>query len=271
VATQSSVNFTPTFAALLELIDTLRSERGCPWDRKQTPVSASVYLIEEVFELVEAIVADDTAAIQEEMGDALFQVLFLMNLYREAGRFEPTDVLGQNIKKMIHRHPHVFGTDKVESAEQVKVRWREIKQQEKGAGKDSVLDSVPTGLPSLMRAYRISERAAAIGFDWDHLAGVVSQAEAEWREFKDELNTPEGSATEAKDRLAEELGDVLFTLVNVARLAGIHPDTALTRSTVKFIRRFKQMESRAAAQGQKLEQVSRQEKESLWVAVKAQE
>ncbi len=271
MATQNAVNFTPTFAALLELIGTLRSDKGCPWDRKQTPVSASVYLIEEVFELVEAIAADDTAAIREEMGDALFQVLFLMNLYHQEGRFEPADVLGQNIKKMIHRHPHVFGSDKVESAEQVKVRWREIKQQEKGGGIESVIDSVPSGLPALMRAYRISERAAAIGFDWDSLAGVMSQAEAEWREFKDELNASDGSATDAKDRLAEELGDVLFTLVNVARLAGIHPESALTRSSVKFIRRFKQMESSAAASGQRLEQVSRQEKEALWLAAKEQE
>ena len=271
MATNKQVMPPPTFAALLELIETLRSEDGCPWDRKQTPASLSAYLIEEVFELAEAIAADDTAAIRDEMGDVLFQVLFLMYLYRSAGRFEPTEVLGQNMRKMIHRHPHVFGSDKVESADDVKLRWQEIKQREKGAEKPSVLDTVPSGLPAMMRAYRLSERAAGVGFDWDDLAGVVSQAESEWDEFKAELEAPAPGAAPDTGRLAEEFGDVLFSLANVARMAGIHPETALSRSTAKFVRRFKQMETMAAAQGRTLDQVPGREKEALWAAVKNRE
>jgi MazG family protein len=255
----------------MELIATLRGENGCPWDRKQTPASLTVYLIEEAFELVQAITSDDTAAIRDEMGDVLFQVLFLMHLYHEQGRFGPTDVLGRNLAKMIHRHPHVFGTDKVESAGEVKERWREIKKQEKGAAAGSLMDSVPSGLPALLRAYRISERAAGIGFDWDSVKGVMVQAEAEWREFNDELAPPEGTQAPSKERIVEEFGDVLFTLVNVARLAGIHPETALSRATEKFVRRFKRMEVMAAEQGRALESVPREEMEEFWRCAKKEE
>lgn len=262
----------PTFAAVLSLIETLLGEQGCPWDRKQTPTSAIVYLVEEAFELVEAVTADDTAAILEEMGDVLFQVLFLMVLFQQAGRFGVADVLGRNLHKMIHRHPHVFGPDKLDNADQVKQRWREIKQLEKGDTVRSTLDAVPSGLPALMRAYRISERAAGIGFDWEDLSGVMAQAESEWAEFNAECGPASGDAApEKKARLAEELGDVLFTLVNVARLAGIHPETALSGATEKFVCRFKQMETLAGAQGKELNEVSRSELDALWRAVKAQE
>ncbi len=261
----------PTFAALWELIETLRGENGCPWDRKQTPQTLTVYLIEETFELVEAIAADDSAAIQEELGDVLFQVMFLLYMFHQQGRFEPTDVLGQNVRKMIHRHPHVFGADKVETAGEVKKRWAEIKQLEKGAGGGSLMDSVPAGLPALLRAYRISERAAGIGFDWDKVEGVMAQAEAEWEEFRTELNADQQEAAANRNRVEEEFGDVLFTLINVARLARIHPETALTRSTLKFIRRFKKMEAMAGEQGRSLKEVERQEMEQFWRAIKAEE
>ncbi|MCJ8500069.1 nucleoside triphosphate pyrophosphohydrolase [Desulfatitalea alkaliphila] len=270
--TPESIAPPPTFAAVLALIETLRGEQGCPWDRKQTPASAITYLVEEAFELMEAVIADDTDAILEEMGDVLFQVLFLMVLYRQAGRFKPTEVLACNLRKMIHRHPHVFGGDTLDDADQVKRRWREIKQQEKGKDRPSVLDAVPSGLPALLRAYRVSERAAGIGFDWDDLAGVTVQAESEWAEFNAERNRmPEGDGTTRKDRMAEELGDVLFTLVNVARLAGIHPETALTAATEKFVGRFKQMERMAADQGKRLDEVPRQGLDAFWERVKARE
>jgi MazG family protein len=271
VATQNKIAQVPTFAAVMELIATLRGENGCPWDRKQTPASLTVYLIEEAFELVQAITSDDTAAIRDEMGDVLFQILFLMHLYREQGRFGPTEVLGRNLAKMIHRHPHVFGTEKVESAGEVKERWREIKKQEKGAANGSLMDSVPSGLPALLRAYRISERAAGIGFDWDSVQGVMAQAEDEWREFNAELAPPEGSTGPSKERMTEEFGDILFTLVNVARLAGIHPETALSRATEKFVRRFKRMEAMAADQGRALESVSREAMEDFWREAKKAE
>ena len=262
------MNPSPTFAAVLELIAALRAENGCPWDRKQTPKSMTVYLIEEAFELVEAIQADETAAILEEMGDVLFQILFLMYLYQQEGRFSFTDVLGRNLAKMIHRHPHVFGTDKVDSAAQVKQRWRQLKQQEKGKVSESILDSVPAGLPALMRAYRISERAAGIGFDWDSPAGVMAQAEAEWAEFREEVRLLSQETPDERAQVEMEFGDVLFTLINVARLMGIHPESALSRSTLKFIKRFKQMERMAAEQGKTISDISRQDMEILWSAAK---
>lgn len=268
MAEKDPVTPPPTFAAVLELIETLRGEGGCPWDRKQTPASAVIYLLEEAFELAEAVDAEDIPAIREEMGDVLFQVLFLMSLYQQAGGFAPTDVLGENIGKMVHRHPHVFGTVKVDNAEHVKLRWRQIKQREKPDSGGSVLDAVPSGLPALMRAYRLSERAAGVGFDWDHLGGVMTQVEAEWNEFKAEMNTGEGDRADHEARLAEEYGDVLFTMVNVARLAGIHPETALSRATMKFVRRFKEMEAMAADRGLSLERMSGPERDMLWAEVK---
>ena len=272
MASQKDVTPAPTFAAVLELIATLRGENGCPWDRKQTPKSMAVYLIEEVFELVEAIEGDDTAEIMEEMGDALFQIFFLMVLYQQEGRFSLTEVLGRNLAKMIHRHPHVFGTDKVESAGQVKERWRQIKALEKRQNEatpmSSILDSVPSGLPALMRAYRISERAAGTGFDWDSVEGVVAQTESEWQEFKEELRSLSQEASGDLDHAQMEFGDVLFTMINVARLVGIHPESALSQSTLKFIKRFKKMEAMATEQGRSISDVPRQEMELLWAAVK---
>lgn len=270
MGTKNNITQTPTFAAIWELIAALRGDDGCPWDRKQTPSSATVYLIEETFELVEAITADNTADIREEMGDVLFQVLFQMYLYAQEGRFTPAEVLGQNLRKMVHRHPHVFGSDKLETAGEVKQRWREIKQAEKES-KGSILDSVPSGLPALMRSYRVSERAAGIGFDWDNLAGVLGQVESEWDEFKDELDLSQSGTVKDKDRATEEFGDILFSMINVARVAGIHPETALSRSTEKFVRRFKDMEAMAAEQGQDLETVDRETMASLWVAAKARD
>ncbi len=250
----------------MDLIATLRGENGCPWDRKQTPATIANYLIEEVFELVEAITADDTDAIVDELGDVLFQVMFVVHLYRERRRLSLDAVIGKIVAKMIRRHPHVFGTTRVETAGEVKEQWRRIKQEERGTRR-SLLESVPSGLPALMRSYRISERAAGTGFDWDSLEGVMAQAEAEWAEFKAEALPPDGSAPD-RDNVTMEFGDVLFTLANVARLGGIHPETALSRSTQKFIDRFRRMEQMALETKRPLERCSRQEMERMWVAAK---
>jgi MazG family protein len=255
---------------VMNLIDALRAENGCPWDRKQTPLTLSVYLIEEAFELVEAIAADDGPAIQEELGDVIFQILFLAFLYQQQGRLDLEGVLKQNITKMVRRHPHVFGKDKVDNADQVKQRWREIKRQEKN-GAVSLMDSVPSGLPALLRAYRISERAAGAGFDWDDLDGVIQQAENEWAEFKSEISGPENSSPGPHSAAALEFGDVLFSLVNVARVAGFHPETALQRATVKFSNRFKAMEAAAIRQNQNFADLSRDAKERLWEEAKSLE
>ena len=256
------MNQEPSIEALFNLVSTLRGENGCPWDRKQTVHTLSIYLIEEVFELVEALSGEQTDAILEELGDVLFQVVFIVRLFEELRQFSFQDVLSRNIEKMVRRHPHVFGTDKVETAGEVKKRWREIKQLEKG-GADSLMDSVPAGMPALMRAFRISERAASAGFDWDSLEGVMAQAESELDEFKEEIaKDPTGRSADM------EFGDILFTLVNVGRLAKIHPETALADSTRKFIMRFKNMEATAAQQNRRLDQLPRDEMERLWQAAK---
>lgn len=256
----------PTVQTLMDLIAALRGENGCPWDRKQTPSTLTVYLIEEMFELVEAIHTNDPDGVLEELGDVLFQLLFVAHMYQQDGQFSLEQVLDRIIQKMIRRHPHVFGSEKVDSAGQVKKQWRRIKQQEKGV-KDSLLDSIPSGMPALMRAFRVSERAAGTGFDWDTLAGVMAQAQEEWGEFKAELDKPDAMAANHQ-KITMELGDVLFSLVNVARLAKVHPETALSRSTQKFIRRFKQMEAMAAAENHRLEALSKDEMEQLWNSAK---
>ena len=258
----------PTVTGVQALIAALRAENGCPWDRKQTPISLSVYLIEETYELVEAIQSDEADAIGEELGDVLFQILFLVHLYEQAGRLSLSDVLARNLEKMIRRHPHVFGNDHAADADQVKRRWREIKQQEKASADTSLMDSVPAGMPALMRAYRISERAAGAGFDWDALQGVIDQTEREWAEFKAELRPAEPGGKPDRQKAAMEFGDVLFTMVNVARLAGIHPETSLVRSTQKFIQRFRQMEAMAAERRQRIEDVPRDELEQMWERAK---
>ena len=252
---------TPSVQTLLDLIAALRGENGCPWDRKQTPGTLTVYLIEEMYELVEAVHSGDTEGVVEELGDVLFQILFITYMYTQKGRFSFEEVLERIVKKMIRRHPHVFGTEKVDNSDQVKQQWRQIKQQEKGS-EDSLLSSIPSGMPALMRAYRISERAAGTGFDWDTLQEVMIQAEEEWAEFRSEVDQP--GHVQRKDRIMMELGDVLFSLVNVARLAGIHPESALSKSTGKFIRRFKQMEASAEGRGRKLEDQSKEAMETLW-------
>ncbi len=255
----------PSVQTLIDLIAALRGDNGCPWDRKQTPGTLTVYLIEEMYELVAAIQADDSDGVLEELGDVLFQVFFVAYMYGQEGRFTFKQVLSRIIKKMIRRHPHVFGERKVDNSDQVKAQWRRIKQEEKGSD-DSLLSSIPAGMPAMMRAYRVSERAAGTGFDWDTLEGVMTQAEDEWREFRAEVD--QAKRHKGNERIAMELGDVLFSLVNVARLAGIHPESALSKSTGKFIRRFKQMEAAAAGQNRNLEELPREELEQMWKEAK---
>lgn len=269
---QKVVSDTPTLDDLLQLIGRLTGDGGCPWDRKQTPRSLTVYLIEEVYELVEAVLAEDMDAIEEEMGDVLFQIFFLFFLFQQKNRMRLDRVLSKNLSKMIRRHPHVFGTDKVDSTAQVKKRWREIKKAEKnGSGQASVLDTVPSGMSALMRAYRISERAAGTGFEWADLEGVIAQVEAEWAEFKSEIRSSAATGAKASEDAAMEFGDVLFSMVNVARFAHFHPETALSRSTLKFVDRFKRMEAMAADRSESLEQLQRDELEQLWESAKASE
>jgi tetrapyrrole methylase family protein/MazG family protein len=260
---------------LKQLVATLRGKDGCPWDQKQTPRSMAAYLVEETYELVDAIESDRPEAVCEELGDVLFHILFLTRLYEESGNFDLNAVAACITEKMIRRHPHVFGGGSVADAEEVKLQWRRIKNDEKKSQDPaSLLDSIPPKSPALMRAYRISERAAGAGFDWDDVGGVADKVEEEWGEFKAEIEPPAGErptkASAAQNRIALEFGDILFTLVNVARFVGIHPETALAASTRKFEMRFRLMEQVAAESGRRFESLSMDEMQALWQTAKTQ-
>jgi len=248
---------------LIELVETLRGENGCPWDKKQSPKTMAIYLLEEVYELVDAIESGNPDDICEELGDVLFHIFFVAKLFEEMGHFNAGDVARLITEKMIRRHPHVFGSENAENAGDVRKRWHTIKMNEKShLNNGSVLDSIPGGLPALMRAYRISERAARTGFDWDNIEGVLHKVEEEWSEFQCALNEKN------KVDISVEFGDILFTLVNVARFAAIHPETALKDSIKKFETRFRQMEKNLAESGRNIDSVSRNELDALWEEVK---
>lgn len=221
------------------------------------------YLVEEIYELVDAILADNPDAVCEEAGDVLFQLLFVVHLFGEDGHFTVQNVIDRNLAKMVRRHPHVFGDVSAETPEKVSENWDRIKKTEKGRQKDdSILDSIPKGLPALLRAAIVSERAAKTGFDWNDLSGVMAQAMDEWQEFSAELDADNDGAQ--GDKAAMEFGDVLFTMVNVARFAGIHPEMALIRSIQKFEKRFSYLEKRAREAGQTIEKLTFSEMHSLW-------
>jgi tetrapyrrole methylase family protein/MazG family protein len=255
-------------AGLIRLVATLRGENGCPWDRKQTPHSITNYLTEETYELMDAIEGGRPAAVCEELGDVVFHVFFIARIFEENGQFTISDVIRQITEKMIRRHPHVFGNDRVDGTEAVRKRWHEIKKQEKaavGGTVASLLDSIPVQLPALMRAYRISERAGRAGFDWTDIGGVMQKVEEEWAEFKEAVSekNPENAAL--------EFGDILFTLTNVARFARIHPETALVASVKKFERRFRKLEARAQESGASVETLSQAELNAIWEEIKREE
>jgi MazG family protein len=249
---------TDRIEALKNLVATLREK--CPWDRKQTPESIIIYLIEEAYELLDAITAGDVGHIREELGDVLFQVLFIALLYKEKGLFSLEDAVCSITEKMIRRHPHVFGDEEAHTPEKVKENWAIIKAAEKaGSGKEgSLLDSVPAGLPSLHRAYMISDKVGRVGFDWDDIEGVMKKVEEEWKELAEAI------ASGDRHHIELEFGDLLFTMTNVARFAGIHPETALSASVKKFEARYRHMEKRLAEAEKLLSALSPEEKDRLW-------
>ncbi len=248
---------------LIEIVETLRGENGCPWDRKQTPLSLSVYLKEEIYELVDAIESENADAVCEELGDVLFQILFIAQMFFEKDEFHIKDVASLIIEKMIRRHPHVFQDSPPLSVDEIKKRWHEIKMKEKNHVKaSSLLDSIPQALPALMRAYRISERASRVGFDWENIAGVKEKAKEEWQELNEALKT------QNRNEISLEFGDLLFTLVNFARFAGVHPEVSLSLSIKKFENRFKYMEKQILAKNQDIQQMSMAQLDSFWEEAK---
>lgn len=255
--------------ALARVIDTLdRLRVECPWDRKQTNESLRPNTIEEVYELADALTADDDRNIAKELGDVLLHVLFYAKIGEEKQQFDIAEVADLLNEKLIFRHPHIFGNVKADTAEQVKDNWEQLKLKEKGGNK-TVLAGVPSALPSLIKAYRIQEKAANSGFDWEKADDVWAKVKEEIAEFEAEAKAAprneKGKPTaEARERMADEMGDVLFSLVNAARLYGIHPDTALDHTCRKFIGRFNHIEQRAREAGRNLRDLSLAEMDELW-------
>jgi tetrapyrrole methylase family protein / MazG family protein len=224
--------------ALFQLVDTLRGENGCPWDKKQTPESVSIYLTEEIFELADAVEAGDSDQIRDELGDVLFQIVFIARMFQERGEFDLADVAQTITQKMVRRHPHVFGDKKINSSEEVIQNWHKIKLGEKkAAAKTSLLDSVPAKLPALLRAYRVSERIAKTGFDDPDIDTGLKKAYGALDKLKAALRCRNKSAA------AEKIGDLLFAVVNLARIGKIHPETALAGTVKRFVKKFKKMEA----------------------------
>lgn len=252
-----------SFEQFQEVIAHLRAPEGCPWDRKQTHHSLRRYLLEEAYEVLEAIDADDPAALSEEMGDLMLQVLLHTQIATEDGEFRMADVLSQINRKLIRRHPHVWGEVTVDGADQVVTNWEAIKQAER-AGKpeqrESLLDGVPKGLPALLQAYEYTARAAKPGFDWERLSDVTAKVQ-------EELN--EVITATSPDHTAEEVGDLLFVLVNWARWLKVEPESALREANAKFYRRFRAIEQGAAQQGRALDSLTLAEMDALWNEAKA--
>ena len=255
-----------TWDDLIEIMARLR--RSCPWDREQTHASLVRYLIEETYEVVEAIEADDDHELCEELGDLLFQVVFHAQLGTETGKFSVADVIDSLSNKMVRRHPHVFGDTVVSGVDQVWANWEVLKSQEKtGLARTSKLDGIPAGLGSLQRGQKLQEKAARVGFDWTHARDITEKLAEELREFA-EARAAAGSKVPDDPHVREELGDVLFTVTNLARRLGIDAEGAMRDANRKFERRFRYMEQFALAAGKQLADMSLDELEDLWQQAK---
>lgn len=244
--------------ALGRVIDTLEELRvKCPWDRKQTNESLRANTIEEVYELAQALISDDVAEIRKELGDVLLHVLFYAKIGEEKDRFDIVDVADSLNNKLIFRHPHVFGDVVASDAQAVSENWEQIKLKEKGGNK-TVLGGVPAALPALIKACRVQEKAANVGFDWE-------EAHQVWDKVSEELGEARMAAeTESQQRVEEEFGDLLFSVINAARKYDINPENALERTNVKFIRRFNYVEQEAKKNGRELKDMTLAEMDALW-------
>ncbi|MBI3015086.1 MAG: nucleoside triphosphate pyrophosphohydrolase [Candidatus Tectomicrobia bacterium] len=249
------------FDRLVEIMTALRTQ--CPWDREQTRESLKAYILEETYEVMEAIDHDNPAALQEELGDFLLQAIFQAEIGRERGEFDIYQVLDHLIDKLIRRHPHVFGQIQVNSAQEALKNWEQIKIAEKGERrKTSALNGVPEELPALLRARRLQEKASRVGFDWGAIEPVLAKVKEELGELEHVLNGHN------QNRREEEMGDLFFALVNLARFLDINPEEALRKTNQKFISRFQFIEKEAARQGKDLEKLTLEEMDRYWEEAK---
>ena len=250
---------------LVALVARLRGENGCPWDREQTRETLKPMLIEEAFETLDALDSDDPANLKEELGDLLFQVVFHAQIAREKGEFDLGDVIDRSHDKMTRRHPHIFGAADLKTSEDVLKNWEDIKAAEKGTSSPSrpdsersLLDGIPKKIPALYRAYQMTAKAARVGFDWQRLEDVLDKLNEEIVELKD------AALLQDHEQIADEVGDLLFVAVNIARTLGVDPETALERSNRKFERRFRFIETAVKRQGRELKDASLAEMDDLW-------
>ena len=253
------------FGRLLDIMDTLREK--CPWDRKQTFDSLRQNTIEETFELATSISRHDMNEISKELGDVLLHVVFYAKMGSETGEFDIADVCNRLCDKLIFRHPHVYGDEAAKNAEDVSHLWEQVKLKEKGGNK-TVLAGIPDSLPSMVKAYRIQDKVANVGFDWENREDVWAKVKEEIAEFEAELKAKD-EGREAHEEA--EFGDLLFAMINAARLYKIRPDNALEQTNLKFIKRFNYIETRAKEQGKELKDMTLEEMEQLWQEAKISE
>jgi MazG family protein len=267
------------FEKLMALQARLRGPNGCPWDREQSHESLRKFLIEETYEVLDAMESGDPRKFRGELGDLLLQVVFHAILAEESGRFTISDVIESVHTKMVRRHPHVFGSTKAGTSAAVLKNWEQIKAGERAAEEkssaeklaaDSIVGGVPHSLPAVLEAYQLTRRASHVGFDWENLAGIFAKLDEEKREIESTLRSAEGAKTKAPSKpLEEEVGDLLFVGVNIARFLGVDPEIALKSANRKFKQRFQWMESAAAREGSRFADLPRERMERLWNEAKA--
>ncbi|HTY07737.1 MAG TPA: nucleoside triphosphate pyrophosphohydrolase [Candidatus Edwardsbacteria bacterium] len=255
--TKSKKTLAP-FYDLVNIYARLRAPGGCPWDRVQTSQSLKPYLIEETYEVVDAIDENDPVKVQEELGDLLGQILFHAQMANEKKQFDIDDAIRTHAEKMKRRHPHIFGTAKVKDAKEVLLNWEQIKYQEKKKERSSALDGIPRHLPALLKAHRMQDKAARLGFDWEHIDQVFAKLDEEMQEFE------QAYAKKDKRKIREELGDILFALVNLARYLEIDPEDALKGTINKFHQRFQHIEHSLQKKNQSFKDTTLAEMEELW-------
>src|SRR5881296_392757 len=263
------------FEQLVKIMETLRGPNGCPWDKQQDFNSLKPMLVEEVYEVLEAIENTDFEGVSEELGDLLLHVIFHAQLGKEAGHFDINTVIDNISDKLVRRHPHVFGDESASTAEEVIKNWEAIKAREKAQklksrtpDQRSLLEGIPSKLPAIHEAHQISSRAARVGFDWPDVEGIFDKLQEEVRELREVI--AEGNDHRQRERLEDEIGDMLFVIVNIARYLKIDSEAALKRANRKFKARFRYMESELAKQGKTPEQASLEEMEVLWQKAKSE-
>ena len=245
---------------LIALIKKLRAPEGCPWDRKQKPQDIGKYVLDEAYEVADALETKDPQALKEELGDLLFQILFLAEMEAQLNQFSLAEVMTGIKEKMIRRHPHVFGDVQVTSVQEVKENWQEIKKKERShkSNEDSLFASVPRCLPALKRAQKITSIASAYGFDWPKTEDVLEKLKEEFTEFNAAIKSGN------QNKIEEELGDIFFTLVNISRFVQVDAETALSKTTNKFLQRFSYVQDNLSARGMSLTEATLTEMDALW-------